>query len=253
MMKRIIIPFTFLFLLMPCMSSAQNISAKEVIKKADEILRGVKSTKAEMTIKIVRPKWSREMKMKSWSKGDDLSMILITTPVKDRGTTFLMRKKEVWNWIPAIDRTIKLPPSMMMQSWMGTDFTNDDLVKQSSIVTDYLHTIVGDSTIDGRECYKLQMIAKEDAPVVWGKILTWVDKKDYLQLYTEFYDEDDELVNVMKASEIKNMGGKLLPTRTEMIPMDKKGQKTVMTYSNLEFDIPIEDSFFSTQKMKRLK
>ncbi len=111
-MKKIIIPLSFL--LIPLMSSAQDITATEIIKKADEIMRGVKSTKAEMTIKIVRPKWSREMKMKSWSKGDDLSMILITTPVKDKATTFLLRKKDDWNWIPAIARTIKLPPSMMM-------------------------------------------------------------------------------------------------------------------------------------------
>lgn len=233
---------------------AQNtLTAKQIIKKSDDLMRGVKTTKAEMTIKTIRPKWSREMRMKSWSKGQKLSMMLVTSPAKEKGTVFLMKEKEVWNWIPSVERTIKLPPSMMMQSWMGTDFTNDDLVKQSSVVDDYTHKIIGEEVIEGRNCYKIEMIPNEDAAVVWGKIHTWVDKKDFLQLKVEFYDEDGDLVNVMNASNIKKMGGRLVPAKLEVIPVDKKGQKTVMEYLSLEFDTPLNEGFFTIQNMKKVK
>lgn len=233
---------------------AQNkMSAKEIVKKADEVMKGVKSTKAEMTVTTVRPKWKRTMKMKTWSQGSNLSMILFTSPVKDKGTSFLMKGKEVWNWIPSIERTIKLPPSMMMQSFMGTDFTNDDLVKQSSIVEDYDHKIIGEATIEEYKCYKIEMIPHEDAAVVWGKIIVWITHDNYFQLKVNFYDEDDELVNKMKAYDIKILGGKLLPAKMEITPMDKKGQKTIMEYTSLAFDIPFKDNFFTVQNMKRLK
>lgn len=244
---------TLLLALIAITAHAQNLTAKQIIEKADAVMKGVKTTKAQMKITTVRPKWTREMIMNTWSKGTDKSMVLITSPAKDKGTTYLMMGKEVWNWVPSIERTVKLPPSMMMQSWMGTDFTNDDLVKQSSVVTDYNHKLLGDATIDGLNCYKLELIPKEGAPVVWGKILVWVDKKDFFQLKAEYYDEDGFLVNVMTASDIRVMGGRKIPTRMEMIPMDKKGQKTVMTYISIEFDAAIDDSFFSEQNMKKLK
>ena len=229
------------------------MSAKEIVKKSDQILKGVETTKASLTIKTVRKKWSREMKLKTWAKGTKLSMILITSPVKDKGTVFLMKNKEVWNWIPAIERTIKMPPSMMMQNWMGTDFTNDDLVKESSIIEDYIHKVIGDSTISGRLCYKIELIPKEDAAVAWGKIVSFIDKKEFFQLKAAFYDEDEELVNIMQSSEIKMMGGKKIPTKMEMIPVDKKTQKTIMIYTAITFNEPIKEGFFSTQNMKRLK
>ncbi len=243
--------FIFLFPYLVLCFSAFSQEATEIIKKADEKMRG-KSSKAEMTIEIVRPKWTREMTLTSWTKGDDYSITLIKSPARDKGTVFLKRDKEIWNWVPSIDRNIKLPPSMMMQSWMGTDFTNDDLVKQSSIVTDYEHSYLKDSTIDGFSCYVIELIPKPDAPVVWGKIKLWVDKQEYMQLRTEFYDEDAYLVNIMSGSSVKTFDGKKLPSRMEMIPVEKKGQKTVIIYNDLEFDIDIADNFFTTQNMKRL-
>lgn len=231
----------------------QDLEAKEVIQKADDVFKGVNSTQAQMTVTTVRPKWSRDMTIKTWSLGDDLSMMLVTAPAKDKGTAFLMNDKEVWNWVPAIDRVIKMPPSMMMQSWMGTDLTNDDLVKQSSIVVDYNHKFLPEESIDGRECYKIELIPKEDAAVVWGKILTWVDKQNFFQLKVEFYDEDEDLVNVMTASEVKQFGNRLLPTRMEVIPMDKKGQKTILVYEDIAFEVGLTESFFTQQNMKRLK
>lgn len=229
---------------------AVSQDALEIIRKAEEKLRGVTSTKSEMKITIVRPKWTREMTMKSWSKGSEFSLIVMLEPTRDKGTSFLKRQKEVWNWVPSIERTIKLPPSMMMQSWMGTDFTNDDLVRESSNVTDYTHKLAGDSTIEGRLCHKIILIPREDAPVVWGKVVAFIDKKDFVQMRSEMYDEDGYLVNVMNASGVKTLRGKVLATRMEMIPVEKDGHKTIMEIVDMEFDIPIEESFFTVQTMK---
>lgn len=230
----------------------QDLTAKEIITKADEKLKG-STNEGTIKMSIIRPSWSREMTMKTWGKGDDLSLIYVTAPARDKGTAFLKRGKEIWNWQPSIDRAIKLPPSMMMQSWMGSDFTNDDLVKQSSIVTDYHHKLMGKETIEGRETYKLELIPKEDAAVVWGKILVWIDTQEFMQLKTEFYDEDGYLVNTMLGKDVKMLGGKLLPAIMEVIPADEEGNKTVIEYLSLKFDQPINDSFFSVQNMKRVK
>ena len=170
--------------------------AYQIIKRADEHLRGA-SQKAEMSIEVKRPKWSRTMDIKAWSLGNDYSFILISAPARDKGTVFLKREKEIWNWQPKIEKVIKLPPSMMMQSWMGSDFTNDDLVKESSILLDYTHEIIGDTLILDRACYTVQLTPKPEAAVVWGKIKTFIDKNDFLQLGSEFYDEDGYLINKM--------------------------------------------------------
>jgi outer membrane lipoprotein-sorting protein len=249
--------FILLMSILPMLSFSQlpdhsDPEAKAIIEKADEKLKGT-SNQAEITMTIIRPTWEREMTMKSWSKGDDLSLILVTQPARDKGTAFLKREKEIWNWQPSIDRTIKMPPSMMTQSWMGSDFTNDDLVKQSSIVTDYTHTLLGKETIEGRECYKIQLIPHEDAAVVWGKVISWISVDEFLQLKTEFYDEDDYLVNTMLGKNVKEIGGKILPTRMEVIPEEEEGHMTVIEYIDLEFDIDIKDSFFSIQQMKRVQ
>ena len=232
--------------------TANGQTALEIIKKADELTRG-KSSEGEMTIQIVRPKWSREMKMKTWSLGTEYSLMLITAPAKEKGTVMLKRDKEVWNWVPSIERTVKLPPSMMMQSWMGTDLTNDDLVRQSSVVVDYTHEILKDSVVEGRDCWKLKLTAKPDAPVVWGHILVWVDKEHYIQLRTEFYDEDGYLVNIFNAFDIKQMDDRTMATRMEMIPVDKPGNKTVLITNSINFDTGVTQDFFNTRQMKQLK
>jgi len=231
---------------------AGDLTAKEIVAKADKKMRG-ETNRAEMAMKIVRPSWVREIQLKAWSKGTEYSLILVTAPARDKGTAFLKREKEIWNWQPTIDRVVKLPPSMMMQSWMGSDFTNDDLVKESSIVNDYTHELAGRETVNGRACYKIDMTPKPDAAVVWGKVITWIDTQDFMQLKAEFYDEDGYLVNTMLGKDIKKLGGKLLPATLEMIPADKEGHKTVIRYEELTFDEPIQTGFFSVQNMKRVR
>ena len=227
-------------------------TANEIIQKADDKMQG-KSNRSVMKMTIVRPDWKREITMKGWAMGREYSLILITAPARDKGQAFLKRTKEMWNWQPSIDRVIKLPPSMMLQSWMGSDFTNDDLVKESSVVNDYTQTLDGDSTISGISVYKIVLVPKPDAPVVWGKVISYIDKKEYNQLLVYYFDEEDVLVNTMILSAIKNMGGRLLPTRMEMIPADNPNQKTVIEYQELEFDIGLDESFFSMQNMKRIR
>jgi len=227
--------------------------AKEIIRKAEEKMRGKTSSYMEMTIETVRPKYTREMSLKSWSKGDDFSLMVLTAPAKDAGTAFLKRDREVWNWVPSIERSIKMPPSMMSQSWMGTDMSNDDLVRESSNVTDYTHKILGDSTIDGRKCWKLELNPKPDAPVVWGKVVLFIDQADYIQLKAEQYDEDGYLVNIMNSSEIKEMDGVKMATHLELIPVDKDGHRTIMKISNIKFNEAYDDGFFTVQNMKRIR
>jgi outer membrane lipoprotein-sorting protein len=148
---------------------------------------------------------------------------------------------------------IKIPPSMMGQSWMGSDFTNDDLVKMNSIIDDYEHEFIGEDMVDGLECHKIELIPKPDAAVVWGKIIMWVSKDEYYQMKAEYYDEDEYLVNSMTASEIEEMGDRMLPSRLSMVPADKDGHETRLHMENMEFNISMEESFFSQQNMKRIR
>ena len=238
------------FFLSYVVSFAQT--AKEIISKADEKYRG-KTSYSEMTIDIIRPKWSKQMKMKGWSKGTEYSVSIVTSPAKEKGTVFLMRDKEVWNYMPTIDRTIKFPPSMMLQNWMGTDLTNDDLVKQSSILEDYTHRITGEESKEGYLCWIIELTPKEDAPVVWGKVIIWVDKTEYMMLQTDYYDEDDYLVNQMIGSDVKQFSGKKLPSKLRVIPVEDKGQETILTYDKLEFDIKIPDQYFTTNYINRIR
>ncbi|MEP1093599.1 MAG: outer membrane lipoprotein-sorting protein [Cyclobacteriaceae bacterium] len=232
--------------------SIHSQDAKEIMRKTDEKRRGDQSS-ASMTISIIRPSWTREMDIKSWSNGTEYSLILITSPARDKGTVFLKRKKEIWNWIPSIERNVKLPPSMMMQSWMGSDFTNDDLIKESSIVEDYTHRILGDSVISNRDCWKIELIPKPEAAVVWGKILTWVDKRDFIELRTEMYDEDNYLINEVIFKDIRLLGGRMLPSVMEFIPAEEEGHKTIIEYHEVDYKAAITESFFSLQNMKRVK
>ena len=227
-------------------------SAIEIIQKADSKMRGASSF-SEMAITIVRPKWQKTMTMKSWSLGTDYSVSLVTSPAKEKGSVFLKRKNEVWNYLPALERTIKLPPSMMTQSFMGTDLTNDDLVKQSSMVVDYTHKILSEEIVEGLDCWKLELIPNEEATVVWGKLIVWIDKSDFMQLKIEFYDDDEEIVNLMNGYNFKMFGNKKLPSKIEFIPLEDKGNKTIIEYKIWEFDKDIPSNYFTTQYVSRLK
>ena len=239
-----------LLLLFTSLQFSQN--AKEIIQKANDLTMG-KTSEGENTMILVRPDWKREVSMKIWSRGVDFYMILITAPAREKGQVFMKRNNEMWNWVPTINKMIKIPPSMMSQSWMGSDFTNDDLLKQFSIVDDYNHSIIGSDSVEGFDCYKIKLQPKPEAAVVWGKIIMWISKKDYYELKAEYYDEFGELVNKQFGSEIKDFGDRKLPSKFVMIPTDNEGNQTILQTDKMNFNIDIPESFFSQQNMKKVR
>lgn len=241
----------FITCLHPCFSISQQVDPTEIVRKADEKNRG-ETSEGRMTMKIIRPGWERSVEMKMWSKGDDYFLIYITAPAADKGQSFLKRGTEMWNWLPSIERMIKIPPSMMMQSWMGSDFTNDDLVKQSSIVKDYTHTLLGSETVREKECYRIELMPMPEAPVVWGKIILSITKEENVIWKAEYYDEDETLINIENAYDIKKMSDREIPTRIEISPVDEPEKKTVLVIDDVIYDQPIPDNFFSQQNMKQI-
>jgi len=251
--KKLILSILIVLTLVININAQENLTAKQVVKNAKDLFLG-KSSVSDMTMTIIRPEWKRSVSMQSWSLGSDFYMILLTAPARDKGQVFMKRTTDMWNWMPSIDRMIKIPPSMMMQSWMGSDFSNEDLMKENSIITDYTHKFIGNDTIENYDCYIIELIPFPEAPVVWGKIIMWISKKDFYQLKAEYYDDNKKLVNLETCTEIKKMGDRSLPTKLTMIPVNKKGQKTIIDITYQKFNIPtINEDFFSQQMMKRLR
>ena len=248
-MKRIIFSIAAL-LLIGISGYSQELTGKQVIEKADALQRG-ETNEGEMSMTIIRPKWERTINMKSWSKGTEYSMTYITSPVKDKGQVFLKRKSEMWNWVPTINRMIKLPPSMMSQGWMGSDYSNDDILKESSIVVDYIHKIVGNDIIEGLECYKIELIPKEDAAVVWGKIITNIDTTTYTSNKDTFYDEDGEEVRYFLYDKVKKIGKYYTPTVWRIQSVDKKEKYTEIILEDIKYDTEISKEYFKKSALKR--
>lgn len=230
----------------------QSQTAKEIVRQSYDLMQG-ESNESFITVTIIRPTWQRSLSVHSWTKGKDFSLAVITDPPKERGQSFLKRYNEIWNWQPSIQRMIKLPPSMMSQGWMGSDFSNDDLLKETSIVDDYKHEFIGEEVINNMPCYKIKLTPNSDAAVVWGSIIKWISKKNYLQLKSEYYDEEGQLIKTELAYDIKEMDGRIIPTRFELIPVDKQGYKTIVTLNKVFFNKSIPAHFFSQQNMRNLK
>lgn len=245
--------FLIISLLLAVSVGTYSQNATEIVKRADDKMRGEKSSYSEMTMKIVRPTWERSVSFKSWGKGTELSLVYITSPARDKGQSFLKIKREMWSWNPQINRTVKLPASMLSQGWMGSDFTNDDLLNQRSVVVDYTHKIVGEEKVDNVVCFKIELLPKPEAPVVWGKMNLWISKEHDLILKTEYYDEEGYLVKTELAHTLKTMDNRLMPTVYELIPADEQGNKTIVTMDKIKFNIPIEDKFFSIQNMTKIR
>lgn len=235
---------------LPAAVSAQT--ASEIIEQMEEVMQG-ESSYAEMTMTIERPRYTRDVSMKAWALGDEYSLILITSPARDEGTTYLKRENEIWNYVPTIDRTLKMPPSMMSQSWMGSDFTNDDLVRETTLQEDYDHSILREQEYEGRDVWVLELIPRPNTPIVWGKVLIWVDKEHFILLREEKYDQSDELANTVGFSNITEMDGRVFPAKMIMIPADEPDHRTIMEYEELDFNIDIDPSFFTRQSMRRVR
>ncbi len=219
--------------------------AIEIIDAVEELYRG-ESSLARMTMIVETPQYQRTMEMESSSMGTEKAFIRILAPRKDRGISTLKLDMEMWNYLPKINKVIKVPPSMMMGSWMGSDFTNDDLVKQTTLTEEY------DLTMEETdEQYRVILVPKSDTVTVWGKIDYLINKEPMIPLSQNFYDDNGELIRTMEFSEPREVSGMLIPTRMEMIPMNKEGHKTVVIYDELQFDPPeIDDSIFTLRNLR---
>jgi outer membrane lipoprotein-sorting protein len=254
-MKKLIIVTGMIMLILPAVheAGAQQLTATDIIKKADEKFNGEMSGYSVMSMTIIRPTWQRTVEFKSWSLEDDYALTLITAPAREQGQTFLKRGSEMWSWNPAINRLIKLPPSMMSQGWMGSDYTNDDILRESSVVNDYTHSVEGEEEIDGSKCYKIKLTARDDAEILWGHQLWWVDKKEFIVLKAELYDEDGYLVRTETGTDLRTMDGRFIPTTIELVPADEEGRKTVLKIMEMKFNVKLDESFFSQQNMKTIR
>jgi outer membrane lipoprotein-sorting protein len=224
-------------------------SAAEIIDRVDRLLRG-KSSHGVATMGVVTENWERSMTMEIWSLGTEYSLIRITAPKSEEGTATLKAGDDIWNYLPRVDRTIKIPVSMMMGAWMGSHFTNDDLVKESRLSEDYDIEISYDGPRDGAEVWEFLLTPKAEAAVVWGSIEYQVRKHDMMPTWARYYDEDGSLVRTLTFSDYRMMGGRLIPAAMEMRPENKPDEYTSVRYTELEFDIDIDKSFFSLRTLR---
>ncbi len=226
-------------------------SATEIITASEKAVRGnTQFSTMEITIKTRR--WTRTLTMESWeNRLQKKSFTEIIAPAKDAGNRFLLIDKNMWQYVPKLQQTIKISPSMMLQSWMGSDFTNDDIVKESSIVVDYNHRLDGTAVVDGHRCYKLVLDPKPDAAVVWGKIVYYAREKDYLPVREEFYNEHGVLKKVMSCGEFETMHDRVIPTLYKMVTVGKDDQYTLMKIKNARFNAAIPARLFSLQNLTR--
>jgi len=241
--------FSILLLLLPVLAHAQT--AEEIVRKSESVLKGTTS-RGTYLMTIVTPEYTREMEMRTWwDDAADKSLIHITAPKKEAGNKWLKIGNEMWNYLKATETTVKIPPSMMLQSWNGSDFTNDDLARESSLEKDYTHTLLGEEDINGERCWKIASVPKADAAVVWGKIYSWVRMKDFIASVAQFYDEKGTLLRYMVYSGIKQLGGRTMPTVWTMHNKSKPGHRTEFVILDAAFDISIPSSMFSFRELER--
>lgn len=242
--------FPFFFFLIVASACADDLTAKEILDKVDTMWRG-ESSYGEVTMDVVTEHWERSLGMNVWSLGKEYSLIKIFLPVKERGVATLKVEKNVWNYLPKVNRVIKIPSSMMMANWMGSHFTNDDLVKESTFVDDYTYQVSFSGVRDEKDIYEIECLPKPTAAVVWGKVVIIVRKQDLIPLKEFYYDEDDKLMRTLTFTNIRALGGRTIPSVMTLIPADKPGELTRITYNSMKFDIDIDKGFFSLRNLKR--
>lgn len=238
------------FVLMPLSFGAHAMKVDELIHHIDDLWRG-ETSQATMSMAVKTQRYERSMTLESWSSGKKASLVVIREPVKDRGVATLKVDDNIWNYLPKINRVTKVPSSMMSGSWMGSHFTNDDLVKDSTFADDYSSTITFDGVRDGQKIYEITSVAKPDAAVVWGKVVNVVDQKTLAPTVARYYDEEGKLIRTLRFDEVKQIGERFVPMRMRLQPEDKADESTVITYEDIRFGVPIEDSFFSLQSLQR--
>jgi len=237
-----------LVLLISTSVRAQEVDAKQLVNEAMDHWRGLTSY-SEITMTIHRPDWERKMTMRAWSQGDKLSLVRVTGPKKDAGNGTLLNDKNMWTFSPKVNRIIKVPSSMMSQSWMGSDFSNKDISKSTDIIDQYDHELTRKEERDGHEIFTITSIPHEEAAVVWGKeVLTIRD--DFVLLEQQYWDQDDRLVKSMKTLRVEEMGGRAVATIMRMGKQETPDEWTEITTGAIEFNLDLPANIFTLSNLR---
>ena len=246
------IGFVFALCMLPVGTTfaAEEPGGREILDRAENLL-WAKTMQGEFEMTITTPRWQRTLGLRVWMDRPTRSFVRVLSPAKEAGIASLRIGSEMWNYLPNVERMIKIPPSMMMQPWMGSDVTNDDLVKESSVVNDYTHRVLNVENAGGAPVYVVEAIPKPEAAVVWGKIIYRVRKNDFIPLRQEFYSERGDLVRVMTYTEVRSIGGRTIPTRWEIRPTDKPGNVTTMVLKTASYDRTISPEIFTQRNLQK--
>ena len=231
-------------------SHADILTAEKILDNVDDLYRS-NASHGILTLSVTTVNWQRTLTLEQWSKGEDKSLFKILKPKKEKGLATLRVDKNMWNYMPKVKRVVKIPSSMMSSSWMGSHFTNDDLVKQSRMAEDYTFSITFEGMNDGKEIIEITCLPNKEAAVVWGKVEVVVYADDYLPLRMIYYDEDLLLSRTLEFTNIEMMDGKMIPTMMNMIPIDEPGESTTVKWEEIQFDVAIDDDFFSLRKLQQ--
>ncbi len=223
--------------------------ASEIVRHVGDLLRG-ESSHGKVRMEVVTERWTRTMEMEMWSLGQDYSLVRVLSPSREAGTATLKVDRDIWNYLPRVDRTIKVPGSGLGGSWMGSHFTYDDLVRESSMVDDYEIEVSFEGERDGTEIWEFTLVPLPEAPVVWGRLELEVRKSDRMPLESRYSDDRGELARAMTFSDFRTIDGRLVPTELSMRPEDKPEERTTLLYEDLEFETGLSESFFSLQRLR---
>jgi len=244
---------TAIFAIRPVVAERTESSserAKRILRTVDDLWRG-QSSHGILLMQVRTVHYTRTMRMEGWSKGKDLSLVRIIEPLKEKGTATLKSGTSIYTYLPQTDRTIRLTSGMMMGSWMGSHFTNDDLVKESRLEEDYDPAVTFEGKRDGQSVLEFTLMPKPRAAVVWGKVVITVRAQDYIPVNSLYYDEDMALVRTMTFSKVREMGGRRIPTILHVVPADKPGEYTELLYEQMRFNLDLDDAFFSLAELRR--
>lgn len=236
--------------------AAAALTATEIVDRANKVMRGDSSSGA-FTMTIRTKEWTRELKAEGWNEGREKALIRIHAPAKDKGTGTLKLGREMWLWLPRVEKVIKIPPSMMHNAWMGSDFTNEDIVKADAIVKDYTHRVLSVKHEKDWDLYEIEALPLPDAPVVWGKVLLWgrvyPDNQTVIPVRQEHYSERGELIRTIELGDVQTVEGRLVPLRLVCVNNKKEGQRTTLQYSSVHFDVSYPADFFSLARLQRFR
>ena len=247
-MKKILFILVLNFLSFNC-TYAANLNPEKILDNVDDIYRS-NTSHGILTLAVNTTNWQRTLTLEQWSKDKNKHLIKVLKPKKEKNLSTLRVDNNVWNYMPKVKKVVKIPSSMMSYSWMGSHFTNDDLVKQSRMAKDYDFSISFEGIRDEIDIVEIICIPKKNAAVVWGKVEVVVYRENFIPLRLIYYDEDLNLSRKLEFSNIQIFDNKKIPLQMQMIPEDEPGESTTVQWKEIKFDLTISDDFFSLRKLQ---